>query len=285
VTAAPHVTALLTCHNRAQRTLGCLTSLYEQTALMAVALEVVLVDAGSSDGTAEGVAERFPDVRILPRGPELFWNGGMRVAFADAYQRDPDHYLWLNDDVELDEDALAVLLHTHRELSERRGVPCIVVGSTRDPVTSAPTYGGVVRRDRWRPLHYDRIAPGELPQPADAMNGNCVLVPREAAALVGNLAGAYTHGMGDFDYGHRLVRAGGEVWVAPGTLGTCARNPIPKRVETFEEYRQLAGSTTQGLPPTEWFTFARRWAGPLWPVYGASPYIRRFARWASGRSP
>jgi GT2 family glycosyltransferase len=280
----PHVAALMTCHNRARRTLACLETLFGQTVGEQASLEVVLVDAGSDDGTAARVAKRFPTVRVLRRGPELFWNGGMRVAFADAYQRDPDHYLWLNDDVELDEDALAVLLAAHRDVSERRGVPCLVVGSTRDPDTGAFTYGGVVRRDRWRPLHYDWVEPSEHPQPAEAMNGNCVLVPRDAAALVGNLASAYTHGMGDFDYGHRLVRAGGEVWVAPGTVGTCARNPTPRRAESLDQHRQQATSPTAGLPPAEWFTFARRWAGPLWPVYGASPYVRRFARWILRRS-
>lgn len=281
---ALRLAALLTCHNRVQRTLACLTTLFDQTALEHASLEVVLVDAGSSDGTAEQVAERFSHVRILRRGPELFWNGGMRVAFADAYQRDPDHYLWLNDDVELDEHAVAALLASHRDLAEQRGVPCIVVGSTRDPKTSAFTYGGVVRRDQWRPLHYDWVKPNDHPQPADTMNGNCVLVPRDAAARVGNLASVYTHGMGDFDYGHRLVRAGGEVWVAPGTVGTCARNAMPRRAASLDQHRQQATSPTTGLPPSEWFAFARRWAGPLWPVYGASPYIRRFARWALRRT-
>ena len=36
----------------------------------------------------------------------------------------------------------------------------------------------------------------------------------------------------------------------------------------------------KGLPPREWLRFSRRWAGPLWPVYAASPFVRRTARWA-----
>jgi GT2 family glycosyltransferase len=145
------------------------------------------------------------------------------------------------------------------------------------------TYGGVVRPDRRRPLHYERVEPGDQPREAETMNGNCVLIPREVVARIGNLAAAYTHGMGDYDYGHRATRAGAEVWVAPGTIGTCSRNPARRPAESFEEHRQRATSPTGGLPPVEWLTFARRWAGPLWPLYAASPYLRQFARWVQRR--
>ncbi|WP_052667105.1 glycosyltransferase family 2 protein [Nitriliruptor alkaliphilus] len=277
------VAVLLTCHNRADRTVGCLESLRRQADSTAASLQVVLVDAASTDGTADIVAERFPDVTVLRRGDDLFWNGGMRVALAHAYGTDPDLYLWLNDDVELDHDATATLLCTHEELQRSRSEPCIVVGSTRDPETADLTYGGVIRPDRRRPLHYERVEPSDRPQQVETMNGNCVLVPREIVARIGNLAAAYTHGMGDYDYGHRATRARGEVWITPGTIGTCARNPTVRPAASFDEHRRRATSPTGGLPPAEWFTFARRWAGPLWPMYAVSPYLRQFARWARSR--
>jgi GT2 family glycosyltransferase len=277
----PRIAALLTCHNRVDRTTTCLTTLRGQVTDAAV--DVVLVDAGSTDGTRQAVTRRFPDVVVVERGPDVFWNGGMRIALAHAYESDPDFYLWLNDDVELDADAIATLLETHAKLMETRASPCIIVGSTRDPVTGDLTYGGVERPDRYRRLHYEWIAPGDQPRQAETMNGNCVLVPRAVVERIGNLASVYTHGMGDFDYGHRARRAGCEVWLAPGTIGTCARNPRRSASATFEEHRRQATSPTAGLPPLEWLTFARRWAGPLWPVYAVSPYVRRFARWARSR--
>jgi GT2 family glycosyltransferase len=277
------IAVLLTCHDRLERTTACLTSLRKQGARSEATIEVMLVDAGSSDGTADTVSKRFPEVTVLRRGPELFWNGGMRVALAHAYESDPDLYLWLNDDVELDPAALATLLATHDDLLATRVAPCIVVGSTRDPESGVLTYGGVVRPDRRRPLHYERVEPSEQPLQVETMNGNCVLIPRDVVARIGNLAAAYTHGMGDYDYGHRATRAGAEVWIAPGTIGTCSRNPARRPAESFEEHRRRATSPTGGLPPAEWLTFARRWAGPLWPVYAASPYLRQFARWARQR--
>ena len=278
----PRLAVLLTCHNRVDRTVACLAALFAQTE-PTVEFNVILVDAGSSDGTATTVRQNFPDVTVLERGPELFWNGGMRVALAEGYARDPDLYLWLNDDVALDPDAVHTLLRCHDGLNRTRSAPAIVVGSTRDPVTGAATYGGVVRPDRWRPMRYQLVVPGEQAEQVETMNGNCVLLPRAVVDRIGNLARVYTHGMGDYDYGHRAARAGCEIWIAPGTVGTCARNPAPTRAPSLTEQQQRLTSPTGGLPPDEWFTFVRRWAGPLWPVYAVSPYIRRYARWATRR--
>lgn len=283
VTTSQRIAVLLTCHNRVERTLACLASLTTQVDADGAHLDIVLVDAGSTDGTREAVEARFPEVSVICRGPELFWNGGMRVAFAHAYSTDPDLYLWLNDDVVLDDDVVSTLLATHHHLLERRPVACIVAGSTRDPDSGETTYGGVVRPSRTRPLHYQVVEPGGEPRRVETMNGNCVLVPREVAAAIGTLAEVYTHGMGDFDYGHRAQRAGCEVWIAPRTIGTCSRNPPPGPEISLEEHRRRVTSPTGGLPPREWATFARRWAGPLWPLYAISPYIRRFVRWIAAR--
>ena len=280
---ARRIAVLMTCHNRVDRTVACLRSLSDQQDSSAHTRDVVLVDAGSTDGTRETNRQHIPHVEVIERGPDLFWNGGMRVALSHTYESDPDLYLWMNDDVALDEDALATLVDCHRELEATRAAPAIVVGSTRDPDTGKHTYGGVVRPDRRRPMRYELVAPGDVPRQVETMNGNCVLVPRAVVARIGNLAGAYTHGMGDYDYGHRADRAGCEVWIAPGTIGTCARNPEAPRAASLDEHRRRVTSPTGGLPPSEWFTYVRRWGGPLWPVYAASPYARRFLRWALKR--
>ena len=278
------IVALLTCHNRVERTTTCLGSLFSQELPDGLAVEAVLVDAGSTDGTAEAVAEQFPEVMVLRRGDDLFWNGGMREAFTYAHAGDPDHYLWLNDDVELDPDAIARLYVAHGELAQRRPAAAIVAGSTRDPQTGELTYGGVVRPDRLRRMRYSIVEPTETLQQVETMNGNCVLVPRQVAARLGNLTAAYTHGMGDYDYGHRATRAGFEIWITPGTIGTCARNPAPVRATTLSEQRRRTTSAKNGLPPAEWTTFVRRWGGPLWPALALSPYLRRTTQWATGRS-
>lgn len=263
----PRIAVLATSHDRREVTLASLAALHDQE--VDADLDVVLVDAGSSDGTAAAVRERFPSAHVDEAGPELYWNAGMRRAWELARQRDPvpDAYLWLNDDTILDRDAVARLLAVWRDAGE-----AIVAGATRDPDTGALTYGGVRREHAGRPLRFSRVEPGDAPVEVETINGNCVLVPATVAERVGNLDARFTHGMGDFDYGLRARCRGVTVLLAPGTVGTCAANP-PSVRDAAAELRHLR--SPKGLPPREWRAFARRWAGPLWPVYFVSPYLRR----------
>ncbi len=268
----PRVVALLTCHNRREQTLACLRGLRSQ-ASAAAGLDVVVLDAGSTDGTPEAIAEQFAEVILINGSEDLYWNGGMRLAFARALTEDYDHYLWVNDDTHLDDGALEVLLDTQHVLAKRGLQPAITVGSIRDPRTGELTYGGVSRPDPMRPLRFSLVAPGDEPQACETMNGNCVLVPREVVERIGNLDPAYTHGIGDYDYGLRAQQVGCGVWIAPGTVGTCPRNPA--HAWRGSPRQQIRGMRSpKGLPPKEWMTFARRWGGPAWPIYAASPYVR-----------
>lgn len=272
----PRIAVLVTCHNRREATLEALEALAVQECADAQ-VQVYLVDAGSGDGTAEAVTERFPSTCVMAATDEVFWNAGMRIAFDRAMAEGGfSHYLWLNDDTRLDRTALAELLATDRLLRGLRA-PSIVVGSVRDPMTGDLTYGGVRRLSRWRPLRFCLIEPSDEPRRVETMNGNAVLVPAEVVARIGSLDPAFRHGMGDYDYGLRAGRAGIEVWLAPGTVGDCPRNaPASPCLTLSEEFKRLRG--VKVLPPADWFAFARRWAGWLWPVYAASPYVRRLLR-------
>jgi GT2 family glycosyltransferase len=264
------VLALMTSHNRCKQTLAALEAVSHQRASSA-SVRVILVDAGSDDGTVEAVEARFPDVTVIRADPDVFWNQGMRIAQAHGRREDPDHYLWLNDDTVLDEGAIARLLATRSALDDGEGRPPIVVGTTRDPVSGEATYGGLRRTDRRRPLRFELVPPGVTPQPVETMHGNCVLVPRRAAHEVGCLEPAFTHAMGDLDFGLRARTAGFGVWIAPGTIGTCSRNSTTQRGPRAA-LRHL--TSPKVIPPREWATFARRWGGPLWPIYFMGPYLR-----------
>jgi GT2 family glycosyltransferase len=274
---ATRVAAALAAYNRRDLTLACLDSLRTQQ-VPGVTLDVFLLDDASSDGTAEAVAERFPKANLLHGDGKQYWNWGMRRAFAAAMAGDYDYYLWMNDDTLLDDGALAVLLESERGLRERGEEAVIVAGSTRHPDTGELTYGGVVRPYRWRPLRAELVEPGDAPRPCDTMNGNATLISREVVRRVGNLDPAFVQQMGDFDYGLRARAAGCSVWVAPGTVGTCASHPArrPRERPLGEELRRLW--STKELSPVPWAVYSRRWAGRLWPVYWLSPYLRRGAR-------
>ena len=173
--------ALLTCHNRRDKTLACLRALHENLRFCHLSVDVLLVDDGSSDGTAASVAERFPSVHLIQGDGTLFWAGGMRVAFQEALARDYDYYLFLNDDTLLYPNALECLWRAAGELKRASGSDAVAVGSTRNAQTGATTYGGLRRMSRWHPLNLQLINPSDASIPCDTMNTNCVLVPRVIA--------------------------------------------------------------------------------------------------------
>jgi GT2 family glycosyltransferase len=281
------IATLITCFNRKQKTLDCLAALLDRSTSTAVTLSIYLVDDGSTDGTAAAVSAAYPQVQIIQGDGQLFWNGGMRVAFAKALERDYDYYLWLNDDTLLYPNALSVMLETADRVAVQGHDRAAIVGSTCDPDTGAFTYGGMVGHSWLRPLRFVHVRPIDAPQQCDTLNGNCVLVPRAVARVVGNLDPAFTHYMGDIDYGLRAKQQGCTVWIAPGYVGTCAENLRPSNgrdpVVATPWYRQLQQlSKPKGLmlssvtlsPLGEWKAFAQRHAGLLWPIYWFSPYTR-----------
>jgi GT2 family glycosyltransferase/glycosyltransferase involved in cell wall biosynthesis len=271
---------LLTCHNRRQHTLACLEGLHRNV-IDGVTVDVHLVDDGSSDGTAEAVAEAYPDVEITIGSGKLFWGGGMRLAFTRAVPARPDYLLWLNDDVVPDEDALKRLLVTHDALWAERQPLSLVVGATRDPRSGTTTYGGLRRISRFRRMAFAQVEPADEPQPCDTMNGNVVLVHKSIYSLIGNIDSQFTHAMGDIDYGLRARSAGCQVYLAAGHVGVCRENAHAGtyRDETLNAIERLRlAASPKGLPFREWAVLCRRHGGLLWPALALSPYVRMAMR-------
>lgn len=270
---------LMTCHNRRDDTLKCLGYLDSQMLPSTTSVDVFLVDAGSTDGTAEAVKKQFSNVQLLSRDASVYWAQGMRIAFRSAMDSRYDFYLWVNDDTRLDPDAISRLLSTYHNIAATHSSDSIVVGSIRDPETGELTYGGNLRAPGLHPLKFHRAPVSGTPTEVDTMNGNCVLIPDSVARLVGNIDPAFAHSFGDFDYGLRARRLGCAVWVAPGTLGVCSQNDAEgtwrdPQLPLSLRLRKMRGP--KGIPFAEWKVFTRRHGGVLWPVFWASPYIKLF---------
>lgn len=275
--ARPRVAVLMTCHNRVSCTIQSVGALKAQMSPGA-SMDVFLVDDGSSDGTGRAVAEILPDAHILRGDGDLFWSGGIRLAFERAMKENYDFYLWLNDDTNLDLDALTRLIATYREVSPRLGKALIVVGSTRDPDTGLFSYGGWCHRERRLGLKsWVKITPDmEHPISCDTINGNCVLIPRSVVERIGNLDAVFRHALGDIDYGLRAVKNGCQIVIAPGYFGTCRRNDgsglwTDKSLRLISRWKRLIGP--KGLPVKAWGVFSYRHKGRFWFLSWLAPYI------------
>lgn len=263
---------LITCYNRRDKTLSCLAAVYQQN----VNCDVYLVDDGSSDGTSDAVEKLYPAVKLFRGDGNLFWGGGMRWAFSEALKVGYDYYIWLNDDIQLIPNAFNLLLNTHSYLVERGQPDSIITGSLQDPGTGMLTYGGRVRLKPWHPIKFGWLEPAEEPRKCETMNGNCVLIPDSVAKKVGNIDPTFTHRRGDFDYGLRARKLGCSVWIAPGYLGTCPRNPqkgtwVDPCLPLLERLKKL--NHPKELSGREWRLYAKRHGGSLWFLFWLSPYL------------
>ena len=71
--------------NTRDMTLACLASVYRET--VRTAFEIVLVDNGSRDGSAEAIARDFPQVRLIAEGANHGFARGNNIAAAAARGR------------------------------------------------------------------------------------------------------------------------------------------------------------------------------------------------------
>ena len=276
----PAIAVILTCFNRKQKTLACIGAVLAQTAFDEVALDFFITDDGSSDGTADALVSRHAAIRLLKGDGSLFWNGGMRLAWAEAFKGDYDFFLWLNDDTFLYPGTLRRMLDTHAAATRAHGAAGIVVGSTHDEAGHT-SYGGERQRSRLRPLTLVQLDPQDEVQQCDTFNGNCVLISRHAAAQLGNLDPGFVHAMGDTDYGLRARKAGIAMWVMPGYAGRCVNDgggaggfgdrSLPQR----RRFNSIL--SPKGLPWRPWMVLCRRHAGLLWPLYWSWPYLKILA--------
>ncbi|MDZ8261068.1 glycosyltransferase family 2 protein [Nostoc sp. ChiQUE01b] len=268
-----NLAVIMTCHNRRNTTLACLNALYQQKNHC----DVYLTDDGSSDATTEAVKAEYPEVQILQGNGNLFWVGGMHLAFSEAIKYQYDYYLWLNDDTFLEANAVSKLLQVHQNLTELGYRDSVVVGSTKDSITGKATYGGAVKSKKWYSNKFEFLEPSSIIQKCDAMYGNCVLIPKSVAAKVGNIDTAFVHSLGDLDYALRARKLGCKIWVAPGYIGTCTKNAIRNswadtNLNLLKRLKKVL--QIKAFPLKSWTIFCSRHSGPFWIFYWFLPYIR-----------
>lgn len=242
---------VMASHNRCATTLKAIGSLTAAADFAGTELAITLYDDASSDNTRSLVKTRFPDVGLIEGSGSAFWAQAMHQAehrvlgqILPAGSASNDYIVWYNDDVILDHDALvriAAVTKSHRD--------SIVVCAVRDPTTHLTTYSGFTRLGH-HPLRLGLVEPGTAVQSLDTFNGNLVFVPIDVARALSGIDGSYAHALADIDYGYRANKAGYSVLLAPGTYGTCPRNPIKKWSGAVNEWRSFTGVKGGGHAPS-----------------------------------
>jgi GT2 family glycosyltransferase len=261
------IVALVACHNRRDLTLRCLQTLFA-VAPAGVTLRVVLVDDGSTDGTAEAVAGLSLPVEVIRGDGTWFWSRSMAVAEAAAERTNPDWVLWLNDDTVLQPDAL--LLWRMAASQQPDG---IVVGALFSPRLDRFTYSGFDWPDRSSLVNTTLRPPNGTLQRTEGFHGNFVAVPRSARRRIGPIDARWPHNYADIDYALRAGKAGVDIWVLPRSVGECDPVTPPWRDHRTPPLARLRSVCSRRyLPPRAHWRLHRRHGTGVWPIRAWKPH-------------
>jgi len=216
------IAVLLTCFNRKEKTLACLHSFFEATKPNEYEFDIYLVDDGSTDGTSEAVKKEYPDINIIKGSGNLFWAGGMRLAWRTALEsKDYDAFLLLNDDVILFNDFLDNLIKSEKYALLKNNKTGIYSGATINNITKEITYGCEKIKTNHFVVRRQLLTPKEMPQQCELTNANILWISKETVDAIGIFDERFTHGIADFDYSLRAIKRGIPVYLAPNIGGIC----------------------------------------------------------------
>jgi GT2 family glycosyltransferase len=216
-------------HNRRDITLQCLRSL-SRLNTHGLDIRTIVVDDGSTDGTADAIESQFPDVEVIRADGNLWFSEGTNVGIRAALEDEPDYILMMNDDQVFDPDFLKFMVETAQKY------PRSVVGSLL-LLWDAP-HKLFQTSPRWETMsggwrHWQRQTVWTIPKSpweVDLIVGNCLLVPVEAIHEEGLLDSKRYPNFGDGEYTPRLRKKGWRLLIEPRARVFCQPNNIPSRV-------------------------------------------------------
>lgn len=269
-------------HNRKALTLGCLRSIaaLDRTGLD---VRVVVVDDGSSDGTAEAIAAEHPDVDVVRGDGTLWFTEGTNVGVRRALTRQPDFVLMINDDQVFDSQCLRVMVETARAYPRSVVGALLFLWDTPDRLfQTAPVWD--TWRGGWRHWYHQssRTVP-DRPWTVDLIVGNCVLVPADAFRECGLMDARHFPNFGDAEFTPRLRKAGWQLVIDPRAHVRCQPNTIPPSARArrgADMLRQLF--TDLGHPNNVRRRFHGYRLGAPTPWHGAVAFVMFFLRWMVG---
>jgi GT2 family glycosyltransferase len=210
VTATPNVSVVVLNYNGRKHLEPCFRSL-QRLDYPEEALELILVDNASSDGSVELTRTRFPDVRVVTNEENLGFAAGNNVGAVAATG---DYVVFLNNDMTVEPGFLRGLVDV---LGDRRVCAGAKIldwsGSRVDFAGAAAHFAGYAYQEGFRkPAH--RYA-DQKPAPSLFACGGAMLIERKVFLEVGGFDEDYFIYYEDLDLGWRLWVLGYEVWYAP----------------------------------------------------------------------
>jgi len=231
------IATIVTCHNRSKKTIRSLSSLvlalsyYNKNSNNNIHLELFITDDGCTDNTfveiAKYISSRIP-VTVVKGDGNLFWAGGMRLAWKTSLARKWDFFLLLNDDTELCQNVFFELFSTDDFCIKNYNKRGLYSGMTSsNPDDNRVTYGGFVWENQAKATKRLLNATGKV-QNCDMTNANILLVHNSVVETIGIFCTAYSHSLADFDFSIIAKQHGFPVVVTANICGFCEDDHLSK---------------------------------------------------------
>lgn len=108
----PSVYAVIPVFNGKQHTQSFLESFSKQSYRN---LHIIIVDDGSTDGTSEMIAKKYPKVIVLKGDGNLWWSGATNLGVKKALSDSADFILTINNDLVVKRDYVSSLVNVAQE--------------------------------------------------------------------------------------------------------------------------------------------------------------------------
>ena len=193
-----------------------------------IRVEILVVDNASRDGSADMVAERFPEVELIRIERNLGFGGSNNTAFARVRGR---HILLLNSDTIVRPDTLRTMVSFMDEHPDAGAAGCRILNPDGTlqldcrrgfPTPAAAFYklSGLSRlfpqSQRFARYNLTYLDPDEVNE-VDALSGSCMIVRRQVLEEVGGFDEAYFMYGEDLDWCFRMREAGWKIYYTPAT--------------------------------------------------------------------
>jgi GT2 family glycosyltransferase len=219
--------------------------------------KTIIVDDGSTDGTAEMIVEKFPDIIVLREKGDLWWAEATNVGVRYAMAQGASYIMTLNDDTVPESDYMEKMIYWTQQK------PDALLGAFAiDANTTKPISGGeyrswktgksiynldILSEDQWHGLH-----------PVSHFPGRGLLIPTKVFESIGYYDSKnFPQTIADNDFTHRAKNNGFEIYcnfdarigIYPDESATVS---LRKKKSLKNYYNHLFG--IRGGGNLKWFT-------------------------------
>lgn len=204
----PKVSIIVLNWNNYEDTYECLESLQN---IEYSNYEIIVVDNGSTDGSAEKLKKEYPSCEFIFNEENLGYSSGMNVGIEKSMNGNNDYVLLLNNDTVVENDFLFPLVKTAEENEKVGVVSGVIYFADSGEIQSA---GRDLNTKRLIAPHMRDIKSREAYE-VECVSGAMVLLSIDFVEDVGKLNESYFLGPDDVDLSMRARKAGWKIMINP----------------------------------------------------------------------